>query len=42
MSQDDFFGIMEGEQLTFAKDLKKVSGKVKEFSNNSDLSKVQE
>ena len=40
--QDDFFGIMEGEQLTFAKDLKKVSGKVKEFSNNSDLSKVQE
>lgn len=28
--------------VTFAKDLKKVQGKVKDFSNNSDLSKVQE
>ena len=40
--QEDFFGVMEGEQLTFAKDLKRVAARVKEFSAHTDLAKVQE
>ena len=40
--QEKFLGVMEGEMLTFGKDLKKIASTVKDFSSHTDITKVQE